>query len=237
MEYVEGWKPTRTGGRGHTIKSLRLDLKEVEQGRPWNLLPIGFHGVGVGKSYPLPSSLQELEKLAYLPAFPGKLNSGSVYLRRAKNEYKRRLTRKSSLANEVSSHAEKVKRVQENFIAKSEFLRGQMHEARDSVRIEAEKIKAEMAASVSDLYETAKGELGKQLEAAKLGNDYHGEKITAKAVRECYRLILQTVKGLGLPSTDDDEARDTVEKELADAIRGIQETVSIAPGPDGDTEN
>lgn len=234
---MDDYPARENAGKGHTIKSLRLDINEAKQGRAWNILPDGFRGKGVGHSYPLPSSTVELERISYMPLIAGKRDSGTVYIRRIKTEYKRRIARKASLANDVSCRTEKVKRVQENFIAKSAFLCGQMHEARDSVRIEAEKIKAEMAASVSDLYETAKGELGKQLEAAKEGNTYHGEKITAKAVRECYRLILQTVKGLGLPSVDEDGARETIDKELADAIRGIQENIVVIPDCDEDVEN
>ena len=63
------------------------------------------------------------------------------------------------------------------------------------------------------------------------GEEIHGEKIDASGFRECFRIVTQAVKGLGLPSDQKKPAQQAILEQAAAAIKSTQETVSLATNP------
>ena len=92
--------------------------------------------------------------------------------------------------------------------------------------------KTESIASLTDLFSLARKGIDGQMRAHLDGKEWMGEKINARAFRECFRMVTQTVKGLGLPSEERTRAKSAIMDEVAEALKDTQETVALAPGGD-----
>lgn len=220
----------------HTIANLRLNLKEAEAGRTWLILPEGFRAQEFGQTYPLPSSRLELQVLAAIPIPPGydKKDSGTLYLRRAFRAWKESRRRKNvKTLMDLARREYQVRRSCDNFEQMTRKLRAQAREELETVKVEA----AKAVASLSDLFSLAKQGLDAQMRAHLGGTEWNGEKIGSRAFRECARIVLAGVKGLGLPSEDRNRAKDAIIEEAASAIRATQEAVDLAPGAQNQTEH
>ena len=213
-----------------TIKSLRLDLEAAEKGRTWLLLPEGFRAQECGMTYPLPSRRIELQKLVAIYIPKNKKDCGCLYLRRALQEWKNRQMKRSSAILDVTRREEQIAKMQHNFALQAKELRAKCRAAVDDVRREAQQA----IANLNDLFSLARKGLDGQMRAHLEGQEWQGETINARAFRECFRMVTQTVKGLGLPSEERTRAKSAIMDEVAEALKDTQETVALAPGGDDD---
>ncbi len=214
------WKERRT------IKSLRLDTESAIEGKTWKLLPEGFRAQECGKTYPLPSNRDQLQKLAaiYIPL--NKIDSGCIYLRRAMKEWKNRQRYMQSAILESANRERKVADAQQNFNRLAKEAQAKVKEAVDGVREEAEKA----SASLKDLFALGRKGLESQMKAHLAGEEWQGEKINAKGFRECFAMVTSAVKGLGIPSDQKVAATEAIIEEVAEALKGTREAVLLAPG-------
>ena len=227
-----------TGGKrewrkSHTIKSLRLDVEAAREGRTWLLLPEGFRDQEAGYSYPMLSRRDELQELASVYVPTAKLDSGCIYLRRAMG----RLKKKERLIQ--SAHLDAAARYNQVRKAQSD-LKKVMSEVKADAREEVEKVRKEATiaiASLSQLFDLGRDGIEKQMKAHLENQKFNGEKIDARAFRECFRMVTQAVKGLGLPSDQRASAEDAVNSEVAAAVRATQEALAMAPGKDDGVEH
>ena len=218
----------------HSIKSLRLDLEAAEAGKTWLLLPEGFRAQECGKTYPLPSSRVELQRLVaiYIPS--SKADSGCLYLKRAINEWKKRQRNRQSAIYDVGMRREKIARAQVKFTQETNRLMEQAKQAVEGVRKEAQ----EASASLKDLFHLSRKGLEGQMKAHLEGKEWQGEKISAKAFRDCFSMVTSAVKGLGIPSDQKVAAAEAIMEEYAAAIKATQSTLDLGPGnDDSETEH
>ena len=64
-----------------------------------------------------------------------------------------------------------------------------------------------------------------------------GEAVNGSAFRQCFRMVTQAVKGLGMPSDQKKPAEQAIVEEVAAALKATRETVALAPGSDEETEH
>lgn len=223
-EGAEEGKPRRY----RSIAFLRLNIKEATAGRTWLLLPEGFRDMDSGMAYPLPTRTLDLQRLASIPIPPRKKDAGVLYLRRVIKEWRRRMANKQSAILDLTHREEQIKVAGQRCRDDLKALQAQAKNAVDDVRREAEKA----IASLSDLFSLGREGIDGQMQAHIKGEEWKGEKITAHAFRDCFRLVSQAVKGLGLPSEQREKARDAILEEAAAALRDTQETIAMAPGGD-----
>lgn len=207
-----------------TNKSLRLDVKAAQDGRTWMLLPDGFREKENGKKYPLPTHKEDLGILGSIAIPHGKKDSGAIYLRRAREQWRVMQLRKSSAMLDARRSQDKLDEMTQNVKKSMVDLRNEARQAVDSVHEEVKRA----VASLTTLYELAKKGLEGQMNAHLKGAQWQGEEISAKDFRECTRIVTQTVKGMGLPSEDRDKARDAKVKEIAEALRDTNKTVDLS---------
>lgn len=218
----------------HDIKSLQLNVEEAKKGRSWLLLPPVARASG--DKYPLPSSIAELQELSTITIPAHKQDAGCVYLRRVAVAYKKRIWKRSSAVVDVNRQQNKAAEMNENFQA---CLRNLKAEARQAVAKVVEETETAIA-SLNDLFALGRKGIDGQMRAHLDGKKWQGEKISASAFRNCFRMVTQAVKGLGLPSGERAKAAEAVHAELAASLRATQEAVAMAPGGDagkGDTEH
>jgi hypothetical protein len=72
------------------------------------------------------------------------------------------------------------------------------------------------------------------MEAHLAQEEWQGEKISAKAFRDCYSMVSGTVKALGIPSDQKKFAHEAIVEEVAESLRATQESLELAPGSDDD---
>ncbi len=225
--------PERTSDGKFTIASLRLDIEAAREGRTWLLLPEGFRARENGATYPLPSRYQELQTLTAVYIPPRKNDSGCEYLRRVMKKYRTKQGVKNSALLDAGRREESIRNSQHNYRSKA---RECMVEARAEVaRVKEEADKA--IASLTDLFNLGRAGLKGQMQAYLDGNEVLGEKIDAKAFRECFRMVTQAVKGLGLPSDQREKASQAILEEAAAALKATRDAVSLAPGGDSEIEH
>ena len=217
----------------HTIKSLRLDLEAAKQGKTWELLPAGFRDQHSGSTYPLPSRRLELQKLASIYIPPNKKDCGCVYIRRAIKKWKERQGRATSALHDMGRRANAIQRSQYNYTQVISKFREEARKAVDDVRLEAEQA----IASLNDLFSLGREGIDKQMRAHLAGEKWQGEKINARAFRECFRIVTQAVKGLGLPSDQKETAAEAIMEEVAASLRATREAIAFAPGTEPETEH
>lgn len=218
------------GEGARTIAGLRLDVESAEKGKTWLLLPEGFRSQQSGRTYPLPSSKVAIQQVAaiYLP--PGKADSGCEYIKRAIKAHKRRQQRKQCAAIEAERQLHDLTKVKEKYERSLDKMKREASIAVELVKEQA----SEAVASLHELFDLGRRGMEGQMKAHLDGKSWKGEKIPAAAFRQCFRLISQAVKGLGLPSDQTKKARDAIIQEVATSIEGTQEALAMAPGPDDD---
>lgn len=213
-----------------TCESLRLDLEAGRAGKTWLILPEGFRSADDGKKYPLPNSIREIDRLLKIPIPPGKRDAGCIYLRRALRESSRLLLRKQSAILDIGRHNQEVIEQSDKF---REHIREKQAEAErivDEVRASRDKA----IASLSQLFDLGREGLEGQMKAHLSEQPWKGEKISADDFRQCFRMVSQAVKGLGLPSTERETARSAIMEQAAAALRETQEALAMSPSADDD---
>ena len=228
VPYVEGQPAIRT------IKSLRLDLESARNGEQWKLLPPGFRDQPNGNTYPLPTGKEEVQIIASIYIPPHSRSCGATYVRRAIAEWKGRAQKRQSAIYDIALREQKIKRMQDNFALKAS-------EQRARVRKEVERVKQEAdlaIASLTDLFALGRRGIDAQMQAHLEGKEWQGETITARAFRECFRMVTQAVGNLRLPTGQRKQAEAVIMDEVAAALKDTQETVALAPGQTpGETEH
>lgn len=217
--------PTNTW---RTCSSLRLNVAAAMEGQTWLLLPEGFRDQECGELYPLPSDRLSLQQLASIPVPRNKKDSGCLYLKRVLKVYKRRQAHKQSAVLDVARREVAIGRAQENFSARLQGLRAEVTAAVEGVKQEVERA----TASLNTLFTLGRQGIEGQMKAHLEGALWQGEGITASAFRECFRMVTQAVKGLGLPSEQRNHAAEAVMEEVAASLRDTQETVALASNPE-----
>ena len=227
---MTGAKPTR-----RTIADLRLNLDAARDGHTWLLLPEGFRDQESGTTYPLPSSVAELQLLAaiYIPG--RKKDSGCLYLHRAFRRWRERSGRKESAAHDITRRVEEIQRAHTQYKAKLNDLQKEAKDALSNVQAQAEQA----IASLDHLFALGRKGISGQMEAHIAGQSWQGETINARAFRQCFQMVAGAVKGLGLPTGERSAAGRAIVDELAaslaatkDALEQAGEAPTLAPAPD-----
>lgn len=218
---------TRRGRPSHTIASLRLDIEAANTGRTWLLLPEGFRDVP--KTYPLPTRGQELQILAAIYIPPRRQDAGCQYLRRAVRAHKDYMRRTQSQIFRGEKQIQSMHRLRSAHLEQMQELRAEVRTAVAQVQEQAR----EAIASMTDLFSLGRRGIDAQmrahLENKKLPS---GETISASAFRECFRMVTQAVKGLGLPSEQRESSRQAVIEQAAEALEATRSAIALAPGTD-----
>jgi hypothetical protein len=223
------WKPvtSRAGvQKYYTIDNLRLDVKAAEEGRTWLLLPDGFRALECGKSYPLPSYQKDLRELALIVPPPGNVDAGVIYLRRAMSQFRKRRGRKVSALIETDRRSAELLVEHGRYRKQIDALKAEAEKAVDKVKAAANQ----QIANLSDLFALGRQGIEGQMRAHLDETKWKKETISARDFRECFRMVSQAVKGLGLPSEQRDKAREAVMEEAAAALQSTQEVLAMAPG-------
>jgi len=218
-----------------TIKSLNLDMKSALAGETWKLLPDGHRRTTQAQQYPLPTRKDELFKLSMIPIpdIPAERDSGHIYAKRAAAEWKKRQWKTQSAVVDVGRRKHAIKELHNRYKRDLKELRAEANEAVNDVRLAA----AREIANLNDLFALGREGIDKQMRAHLDDRELNGEKITARAFRECFRIVTQAVKGLGLPSEQRSKAADAVIEELAASLKSTQETVALAPAASINNDN
>ena len=220
--------PERKAGRGRTartIESLKLDTKAAQEGKTWLLLPEGYRAQEFGQTYPLPSRTTDLQVLSTLYVPKAKIDSGCLYIRRAIEKLKEQGKRKQSALLDMTARVEQTKHTHENYLQRVKQLRQEMIQVVDGVRAEA----AKAVANLNDLFSLGREGIEGQMKAHLAGHEWKGEAITASAFRDCFRMVTQAVKGLGLPSGQRESAEKAIIEELAASLEATKDAISLAP--------
>ncbi len=226
--------PKANSHHDHTIKTLRLNVEAALSGRAFNLMPLEFQAQECGKVYPLPTNIEECRQLCQIEIPYYGTDAGSVYLRRVRKRHKdlQRNRQSSSLDTEKRRH----------IIAQSsiKFKRAATEAERelaglvDGVREEAEKA----SASLTSLFALGRRGIEGQMQAHLNGATWKEESINALAFRQCFQMVTQAVKGLGLPSDQKSNARDAVIEEYAAALKDTREAIKVGvPEKDSETSH
>ena len=224
-----GFPERPPGSTSHTIESLRLDVPAAMEGKTWILLPEGFRSRECGKTYPLPTRIEQLQKIVAIPIAGSNLDSGDIYIQRAIDNLRARLKRRHSQLLDLNLRSTKIDEAHHNFRRDIKLIRERAHAEVERIKLETDKA----VASLKDLFALGRQGLEGQMKAHLEDGEWQGEKISAHAFRECFRLVSQAVKGLGIPSDQKTKAREAVLEEAAAALKDTQEALSMAPGSQG----
>lgn len=216
-----------------TIETLRLDLKSAGEGKTWLLLPEGFRAQEHGLSYPLPSRFVDLQRLSTVFVPNAKRDSGTIYIRRAIAKLRERGCKQQSALLNADLRSEKMQHSHENYKQHVKALRTEMREAVDTVKREAEQA----IANLNDLFTLGRKGIEAQMRAHLEGKEWQDERIDSRAFRECFRMVTQAVKGLGLPSDQRDSAAEAVVEELAASLEATKDAISLAKPVEDETEH
>jgi hypothetical protein len=186
------------------------------------LLPEGHRDQASGQIYPLPSRLQDLQILSTIFVKSAKIDSGCLYIRRAIAHLREQGKRKQSALLDIGTRVEKVQHAHEKYLQSVKHVKLEIQETLAGVKREAEQA----IANLTDLFALGRKGIEGQMKAHLDGTEWHGEPIDAKAFRECFRMVTQAVKGLGLPSDQRDAAERVIVDELADALAATQDALS-----------
>lgn len=211
-----------------TMNTLRLDFDAAMAGKIWLLLPEGFRHADAGKTYPLPNRLVDLQRLSAIPIPPRNASSGAYYIRRAVAALRAANRTRQSAVLDAAQRQYLTKVHYDHFREKVKKLSGEATKDVNRVREKAE----ECIASLTDLFDLGRRGLDGQMRAHLDGQKWQGEDIDAKAFRDCFRMVSQAVKGLGLPSDQRAVASDAILREVAASMEATQDAIALAPGPD-----
>lgn len=217
----------------HTLASLRLNLEEARKGRTWLMFPEEYRDVRLALEYPLPTDIKELEKIATIPIKAKGRDCGCVYIKRAHRAWLERMegTRNTALNIERAEHeAETAKKALDRQLAKLE------RKAAEAVQRVNDRAEAAIA-SLDALYDLGKQGMEGQMRAHLDGAEWQGEKIDAEAFRQCFRMVSQAVKGLGLPSKDRPRAREAILEEAAASLKATSEALALQVAGEKETEH
>lgn len=214
-----------------TIQSLRLNLEEARAGHIWLLLPDGYRERNCGIGYPLPTSMEDLRAIANLRIGRGQRSAGAFYIRRARKMITDSIDSKTE-PMEIEERAHEVALAHGRFKDKVKDARYDISKAVAEVK----KFADEATSSMNDLFELGRRGMKAQMEAHLNNEELHGEKIDARAFRECFRMVSQTVKGLGLPSHERDKATEAILDEFAASMKARDAALAMAPGNDDSEE-
>jgi hypothetical protein len=229
-------EPQTTPKREQPVKTcanLRLDIETAMQGKTWLLLPPGFRDSDSGATYPLPTRRSELQRLIAIPIQPGKLDAGTRYIKRAIAKFKERQQNTQSAMIDLGRRQQQAEAYQDEYHRKLKSLRDEAQKAADEVRAQADKA----IASLTDLFSLGRKGLEGQMKAHLDGKPWQGEEIDSDAFRQCFRLVSQAVKGLGLPSTERETAREAIIDEVSAAMKATKEALAMAPGQDDEVKH
>ena len=220
--------PKKGRGPTRTIESLQLNLEAARNGQTWLLLPEGHRDQESGQIYPLPSRLTDLQVLSTVFVKPTKMDSGCIYIRRALAHLREHGKRKQSALMDIGTRVEKVQHAHEHYLQSVKHVKQEIKETLEGVKREAEQA----IANLTDLFALGRKGIEGQMKAHLEGAAWHGEPIDARAFRECFRMVSQAVKGLGLPSDQRPAAERVIVDELAAALEDTQDALSQATDDD-----
>lgn len=214
---VRGWR---------TIANLRLNIDAARAGKTWQLLPEGFRHQEAGQTYPLPSRREDLQTLAGIVVTHRGRDAGVIYLKRAFAKWRERQARAPQALASVERLQDSIKHKNQRYARHLEAMRTEAEQAVERVKQRAD----EAIASLTDLFALGRRGIEGQMRAHLDGVEWQGETVNARAFRECFRMVTQAVKGLGLPSDQRQEATKTIIEEVAAALEDTQDAVALAPG-------
>ena len=221
--------------KGRSIKALRLNMEVAASGKTWRLLPLGFRTIEAAKTYPLPRTRSELQRLIsiVIPPGPHVDDSGALYIKRAMSKWRELESRRVSAVIDVSHRADQVAKASQDFDQQTEAMKAQAQRAVDGVLEEAKLA----TASLKDLFALGRKGIKGQMQAHIDNEEWQDEKITAHAFRQCFAMVTGAVKGLGMPSDQKSSAKEAIIEEAAEAIRSSREALELAPGTDPEIEH
>ena len=203
------------------------------EGRTWELLPEGYRTPVHAETYLLPSTRHEMSLLMAIPIPDGRFDPGIKYLQRVRKSFREKALRHQSGLLDVGRRADQAEQATQDFMRTVESMKEEAHRAVAGVREEA----ARAVASLSDLFRLGREGLEGQMKAHLAGEPWKGEQIDAEAFRSCFRMVSQTVKGMGLPSEQTEKAKEAIIEEAAEALRLTREAIAMAPGPTDETKH
>lgn len=216
----------------HTIESLKLNVKDACNGKPWLILPQEYRTKPLARAYPLPSKVEEIQLIAAIPLV-SRMDCGAVYIRRAISELNRRI-KQSKFASERADR--KVDAVEQQAVELKGEFEGRLArlEAEAQAVVQRLQDRADLAiASLDELFRLGREGIEGQMRSHLAGEKWMGEDITGRAFRECFRMVTQTIKGLGLPTGEEQPARKAIIEEAAASLRATQEAVAMRGEPEG----
>ena len=231
MSYIRVYMG-KPGRPSHTIESLKLDVASAVAGQTWKLIPSDYRTYEHVASYPLPSRGREIEIVARIEFPVEKRNCGVTYIRRCRAELERRGSKR--LADIASTEVRRQKLLRRVANSSHEF-RKKAREADRTIREAVEGVRdvaAREVATLSDLFSLGRKGIRDQMEAHLNGKKLKGEKISASAFRDCFKIVTAAVKGLGLPSDQRKPATEAVMEEVAASLRDTQEAIALSTPPD-----
>lgn len=212
----------------NTIKSLKLNMEAAMRGETWNLLPDCVAGMSKARQYPLPSSKDDLQRVATIVIPENKMDSGVLYIKRCRDAYKKKELKNASAVNDIAYRKHKVEEAEKRF---DKRLRKLELEAKMAVQVVRDRA-MEASASLKDLFALKKRGLRGMMEAHIEGKQWQGERVSQSIFLNCCGKVAQALKAFGLPSDPRDKTQEAVFEELASALRDTQEAVELAPGSD-----
>lgn len=221
LHALRGWR---------TIANLRLDIEAARAGKTWRLLPEGFRDQTAAQKYPLPSRREDLQTLASIVVNHRGRDGGVIYLRRAFAKWRERQASAPRALATVERLHDSIKHKDARFTQSLDRMRTEAEQAVERVKQRAD----EAIASLTDLFALGRKGIEGQMQAHLDGEMWQGEVVNGRAFRECFRMVTQAVKGLGLPSDQRKEATATIFEEVAAALDATQEVVALAPGAPDD---
>jgi hypothetical protein len=220
----------RKGRPRHTCESLGLNPAAGYAGNLDEVLPEGKRTLQGALDLPVPTSRAELMVLCKIQIPPDAAGPGAAYLKRVHEKWGRSTT--------VERKAARHRSPRRAYAPKS-LIRHTLREIKrtmEEVQVSAD-IAHQEAASITRLFDLCRQAIEGQLAAHLEGKTWKGEPISARAARECFRLVAQSVSGLKLPS---DQRRSATESTMNEIARAIEETkdalTPIAPPPPSDPE-
>ena len=208
-----------------SIKGLRLDLAAARRGDTWLLLPEGYRDQDSGDTYPLPTQFRDIDRLAKILIPRNKQDSGCRYLRRAGKRYKEKWTVRQANASTIDRVNHELTDTQSRYNRKLRNLAAEARASTDAVK----EVASECIASLDDLFSLGRKGIAGMMKAHLTGEKWQGEEIKSAAFRNCYRMVAQTVKALGLPTGERGKARGAVLEQVAASIKATKEAVAMAP--------
>lgn len=217
----------------HTIENLKLNLEEARKGRTWLLLPEEYRDHRLAAEYPIPAWLNELQIVATLPIRPRVRDAGTIYVRRCIREWKQRLQARAGSVITIERAEHGVLELEKRFEERLQMLESKS----EGIVKRFQEHTDRAIASLDELFRLGREGIEGQMRAHLAGETWKDEQITARAFRECFRMVSQTVKGLGLPSEQQEKAREVVIAEAAASLRATQEAVAMQKASDGEVEH